>query len=201
VPALPVSGRPAELESRLIALVRSSSVLMRALRAARTVDPPDWLIGAGAVRERVWDHLHGFAHQAASRDLDLAFFDPDRLGSDAERSVQMALTEQAPDISWDVTNHAAAHLWYPDVFGVALAPLSSCAEGVGTWPETATAVGVRLLADERIEVIAPCGLEDLFGLICRPNPRLPAPERYRRRVHRLQIAERWPRVQILDAPD
>ena len=125
VPALPVSGRPAELESRLIALVRSSSVLMRALRAARTVDPPDWLIGAGAVRERVWDHLHGFAHQAASRDLDLAFFDPDRLGSDAERSVQMALTEQAPDISWDVTNHAAAHLWYPDVFGVALAPLGN----------------------------------------------------------------------------
>ena len=49
-----------DLEARLVALIRCSSVLMRALRAARAVGPPDWLIGAGALRDRVWDHLHGF---------------------------------------------------------------------------------------------------------------------------------------------
>jgi hypothetical protein len=31
---------------------------MRALRAARAVDPPDWLIGGGVIRDLVWDHVH-----------------------------------------------------------------------------------------------------------------------------------------------
>jgi uncharacterized protein len=39
---------------------------MRALRAAREVDAPDWLITAGAIRTAVWDHLHGFAPPAAT---------------------------------------------------------------------------------------------------------------------------------------
>lgn len=47
-----------EFQSRLIELVRSSSMLMRALRAARAADPPDWLIGGGVIRDLVWDHLH-----------------------------------------------------------------------------------------------------------------------------------------------
>lgn len=189
-----------DLEARLVTLVRSSLVLMRALRAARAVGAPDWLIGAGAIRDRVWDHLHGFAPVVSSRDLDLVFFDPLSLGSERERSVQREVSALAPDICWDVTNQAGVHLWYPKVFGYEVEPLTSCADGVATWPETATAVGVRLLGHDRIEVIAPCGLEDLFGLICRRNPRRVTPERYRRRVKSKQIAERWPRVQILDGP-
>jgi hypothetical protein len=60
-----MSERSDELELRLIELIRSSSVLMRALRVARAVDPPDWLIGGGVSRGRVWDHLHGFAVRAS----------------------------------------------------------------------------------------------------------------------------------------
>ena len=95
---------------------------MRALRAARTVDPPDWLIGAGAIRDRVWDHLHGFTRPVPVKDLDLAFFDPVSLDGERERSVQRALTAQAPELAWDVTNQAAVHLWYPHVFGVEVDP-------------------------------------------------------------------------------
>jgi uncharacterized protein len=188
-----------ELEWRLIELIRSSSMLMRALRAARTIDPPDWLIGSGVIRDRVWDHLHGFARPAASKDVDLAFFDPCSLDSDRERCVQREVVALAPDICWDVTNQAAVHLWYPKVFGVEVEPLSSSADAVATWPETATAIGIRLLADDSIEVVAPCGLEDLFGLICRRNPRRVTDEQYRRRVENKRIAKRWPRVRVLDA--
>ncbi|HXR22231.1 MAG TPA: nucleotidyltransferase family protein [Acidimicrobiales bacterium] len=189
-----------ELASRLKALVRSSPVLMRALRAARAVDPPGWLIGAGVIRDRVWDHLHGFT-PVPSRDVDLAFFDSLALESERERSIQREVTAQAPDISWDVTNYAGVHLWYPEVFGIEIEPLTSCADAVATWPETATAIGVRLLADNSVRVVAPYGLGDLFGLICRRNPRCVTEERYLRRVERLQIAKRWPRVQIIDAPE
>jgi DNA-binding MarR family transcriptional regulator len=72
----PMSEPPDMLQSRLIELIYSSSVLMRALRAARSVDPPDWLIGGGVIRDRVWDHLHGSAHAPASKDVDLAFCAP-----------------------------------------------------------------------------------------------------------------------------
>jgi hypothetical protein len=174
---------------------------MRALHAARAVDPPDWLIGAGAIRDRVWDHLHGLTRPAPVKDLDLAFFDPGSLASERERSVQSALTAQAPDLAWDVTNQAAVHLWYPQVFGVEIDPLTSTSDAVGTWPETATAIGVRLLADDTIAVVAPCGLDDLFALICRRNPRRATSEQYRRRVENKRIAKRWPRVRILDARD
>jgi uncharacterized protein len=188
-----------ELQPRLIELIRSSSVLMGALRAGRTVEPPDWLIGGGVIRDRVWDHLHGYTRAAPSRDVDLVFFDPASPECEMERSVLKELTVLAPDICWDVTNQAQAHLWYPRIYGVELAPLRCSGDAVATWAETATAVAIRLMADDSIDVIAPCGLSDLFGLICRRNPRVVTAEQYHRRVARLQIAKHWPRVQILDA--
>jgi hypothetical protein len=190
-----------ELEARLVGLVRGSPVLMRALRAARSVNPPDWVIGAGAIRDRVWDHLHGFTRATPVKDVDLAFFDPTSLGSERERGVQRVLNAQAPELVWDVTNQAGVHLWYPHVFGVEVNPLTSTSDAVGTWPETATAIGVRLLSDDTIRVVAPCGLDDLFGLICRRNPRWATREQYRRRVENKQVAKRWPRVRIVEAGD
>jgi hypothetical protein len=190
-----------ELEARLVALVRGSPVMMRALRAARSVNPPDWVIGAGAIRDRVWDHLHGFTRATPVKDVDLAFFDPVSLDGERERGVQRALTAQAPELAWDVTNQAGVHLWYPHVFGVEVDPLTSTSDAVATWPETATAIGVRLLSDDTIRVVAPYGLDDLFGLVCRRNPRRATREQYRRRVENKRIAKRWPRVRILDAGD
>jgi hypothetical protein len=195
----PVTDAPDLHESHLTSLVYSSAVLMRALRAARELDAPDWLIGAGAIRDRVWDHLHGFT-RPAGRDIDLAFFDPCALRSVHERGLQRAITERVPDICWEVTNQAALHLWYPQVFGIELEPLTCSADAVALWPETATAVGIRLLADDRLQVIAPFGLDDLFNLRCRRNPRVTTREQYHRRVQNKRIARRWPRVRVLDAP-
>jgi hypothetical protein len=186
------------LELRLSQLARSSPVLMRALEAARAVDPPDWLIGSGVIRDLVWDRLHG-RQPRAPNDVDLAFFDPVSVDEDRERQVHAALAAEAPDIPWDVTNQARVHLWYQEVFGIAVEPVCSCADGVATWPETATAVAVRLRSDEGIEVVAPYGLDDLFDLVCRRNPRRVTLVEYRRRTRTKRVAERWPKVTILDA--
>jgi N-acetylglutamate synthase-like GNAT family acetyltransferase len=193
----PMNDRPDELQSRLIELIHSSPTLMRALRAARTVDPPDWLIGSGVIRDLVWSRLHGLGQPDACKDVDLVFFDPAALGREREHSVLDALRALEPDVPWDVKNQAAVHLWYPEAFGIEVEPLTSAAEGVSTWPETASAVAVRLLADERLEVVAPCGLEDLFGLVWRPNPRRVTPDEYRQRIHHKRVAERWPRARLL----
>jgi hypothetical protein len=152
------------------------------------------------IRNLVWDHLHGFERPTTLKDIDLVFFDAASLEQEREEEIREALVARAPDIPWDVKNQAAVHLWYPKVFGIAVDPLLSSADAVGTWPETATSVAVRLLPDESVSVIAPCGLEDLFGLICRRNPRRVTVEEYRRRVEDKRIREHWPHVQIVDAP-
>jgi hypothetical protein len=107
------------------------------------------------------------------------------------------LTARLSGVPWDAKNQAAVHTWYGRVFGGQVAPLTSAADGVATWPETATAVAVRLLPDDRLQVVAPCGLEDLFGLICRRNPRRVTVAHYRQRIHDKRITERWPRVEVV----
>jgi uncharacterized protein len=78
---------------RVEAIVRSTPWLMDALRVARDVDAPDWLIGAGAVRTAVCDHLHGFEEAAEPADVDVAFFDPNDLRLRAKR-----ITERWPRV-------------------------------------------------------------------------------------------------------
>jgi hypothetical protein len=79
------------LDARLVELVRSSDWLMAALRAVRDVDPPDWLVGGGVLRDLVWDRLHGRAEPGRPRDVDLAFFDPHRLDPGRDAEVERAL--------------------------------------------------------------------------------------------------------------
>src|SRR6266545_3254298 len=45
---------------------------------------------------------------------------------------------------------------------------------------------------------APRGLEDLFALVCRRNPRRVSVEHYRRRLRDKRVVERWPKVTIVD---
>lgn len=57
-------------------IVRDTPWLLRALRAVRELALPDWCIGAGALRNAVWDSLHGHTQPSELRDIDVAYFDP-----------------------------------------------------------------------------------------------------------------------------
>jgi hypothetical protein len=180
-------------ESRLRSALRRAPLVMEALRVARELDAPDWLISAGAIRDAVWDALHG-RPPAAPRDIDLGFFDPADLSAARDRAVEEALRERAPHLPWDAKNQAAVHLWYPRRFGVEVPPFRSCAEAVATFPETATCVGARLLDDDDLLVVAPHGLADLLGCVCRHNPARVSAEFYARRVAEKQWHARWPQL-------
>jgi hypothetical protein len=188
----------ADGEERLEEIVRSTDWLMRALVAACEVAAPDWLVGAGAVRTAVWDRLHGYEVATQPADVDLAFFDPHDLSEEREAAFERQLRAMLP-IEWDAKNQARVHLWYPRRFGYEVPPLSSTADAVATWPETATAVGLRLTDDDRLVVEAPLGLDDLLGMVHRRNPRRVSVEEYERRLASKRITERWPRVKIVPA--
>jgi len=150
------------------------------------------------VRNLVWDHLHGYSQPTPARDVDLAYFDPLDLRTEAERAWEYRLRSAMPEVPWEVKNQAAVHLWYAQCFGGSVPPLESIEAAVASWPEMATAVAMRLLSDDRLEVIAPFGLTDLFQMILRRNAARVSLDEYRRRYTSKRIAERWPRVQIID---
>lgn len=185
-------------ERELRRLIHGNDRLMALLGAVRDCDPPDWLVGAGTIRNLVWDHLHGYVLPTAAADVDVAFFDAGDLSPAYDQVMQRRLCERMPDIPWEATNQAAVHLWYEHTFGYMVPPLVSSADAIGTWPETATSVGVRLLSDDDLLVVAPCGLSDLFELILRRNPRRVSVEQFHRRMREKQILQKWPRVRVID---
>lgn len=94
-------------------------------------------------------------------------------------------------------NQATVHLWFQELFGHEVEPLRSMEEAVATWPETALAVGVGLRADDTIAITAPLGLDDLFWMVVRRNPRRVSVETYEKRIAEKNYPERWPGVRIV----
>ena len=184
-------------EARLRRIVRDSVWLMSILETVRYCDPPVWLVGGGELPKLVWNTPHGHTETAHVGDVDVVFFAPEDLSPERGHAVERDLSALRPDIRWDAKNQAAVHLWYADRFGYAVPPLNSSEDGLKTIPATATAVGVRLLADD-LYVAVPLGLSDHFALVLRRNPRRVTPEVFREWVDEKGFGERWPMVQVME---
>jgi uncharacterized protein len=189
--------REVKLRGRLVEFVEESAWFMSALSAARKLGLSSWCIGAGAVRNLVWDRLHNYQSPSALSDIDVAYFDASVLAPEQDAELQEKLTQLLPGLPWEVTNQAAVHMWFESYFGHSVEPLPSLEAAVASWPEYATSVGVTLRADNTIQVIAPYGLEDLFSMTVRRNPSRVSVETYRERVAQKRYAERWPSVKIV----
>jgi uncharacterized protein len=182
-------------EQRLCRLVEESAELMKALRAVGSLGLPSWCIGAGVIRSLVWDALHDRPEPTLTIDVDVAYFDAD-VSSTFDDQLQVRLSDLIPDIRWDVVNQARVHEWLVGDDGQPVMPLTSLEDGVATWPEFATCVGVYLDGDHAIRVIAPYGLSDLFDLLVRHNPRRASAATYMERVKTKRFERRWPRLRI-----
>ena len=164
----------AVLEQRLAETVRASPRLMRVLEAARALALPDWRIVSGAVYQTVWNALTGRDPDYGIKDYDLFYFDGSDLSYEAEDQViRRAAAAFAPDLTAlvEARNQARVHLWFAARFGEPYSPLHCSDEALERFVCPAFGVGVRLEADGRIDIAAPFGLDDLFAMRLRPNPR------------------------------
>jgi hypothetical protein len=184
-----------ELQQRLELIVRGTPWLFKALETVRAVGLPDWYLAAGAIRNTVWDALHGSPSWQPQSDLDVIYFDPANLANAAEDTLRAA----SPEYAWEVTNQASVHHWQSRATGRDIPAYDSIAASMASWPETATAVGVRLSDHEAMEFIAPHGLVDLFALTLRPSPAASDPRAYTSRLREKAWHLRWPRLIITQA--
>ena len=129
--------------------------------------------------------------------MDVAYFDPSDLSPSTEKKLQSALHQSAPAVPWEVTNQAAVHLWFEEYFGHKVEPLQSLEQAIASWPEFATSVGITLDRENKVQVIAPWGLEDLFAVTVRRNPTRVSLETYRQRIEQKRYAQRWPMVKVV----
>jgi uncharacterized protein len=101
-------------------------------------------------------------------------------------------------VPWEARNQAAVHTWYASRFGGdPVRPLLTVADVVATWPQTATAVAVRLGSADEVELCAPLGVTDLLAGVWRRNPRRVSVPVSLARLARHKPAQRWPRVKVI----
>lgn len=182
----------------LIRVARATPWLRRAMETVRSLDLDAWAIGAGAIRDVVWNALDGCETPGPAGDLDVVYFDPHDDDGRREAAFQRRLRELDPTLPWDLTNQAAVHRWFPAHFGHPVPPLVSLDDAVASWPEYATCVALTIDRTGAWRVIAPHGLDDLFGRVVRRNPVRVSVATYRQRVAEKRYAERWPDVTIID---
>jgi len=186
------------LHERLEAIVRASPILMQVLTIARALDLPQWRIVSGAVYQTVWNALTGRAPDHGIRDYDLFYFDASDLSYEAEDVVIRRAAAAFPEPlsqTVEVRNQARVHLWFEDHFGEPYAPLISTDAAIDRFVAPAFAVGVRLETDDRIDICAPFGLDDVFAMRLRPNPVRPLAKGWTKTTASAQA--RWPEVTIV----
>ncbi|WP_240478624.1 nucleotidyltransferase family protein [Pseudomonas cremoricolorata] len=143
-------------------IIRNDPLRWRLLGVVNALQLPDCWIGAGFVRNAVWDHLHGRTSSPIVTDVDVIWFDADACSAETDRALERTLQAIEPGVKWSVKNQARMHLNNGD------AAYLNVNDAMGHWPETATAVAVRRSEEDHCEVAAPFALDDLFELKIRP---------------------------------
>ena len=148
-------------ELELTKIIKSDQLLMSILKAVQTLQLNDCWVAAGVIRNKVWDYLHNV--QTEINDIDVIYFDEYDSSIEAEKALESKLQEIMPNQPWSVKNQARMHKINR------IPPYASSIEGVAHFPETPTAIAVRL-NNNKIEILAPYGLNDLFEGLVRPTP-------------------------------
>jgi hypothetical protein len=169
-------------------ILRTDPLRWHLLKVVQGLDLPDSWIGAGFVRNAVWDHLHQRPPSPPTGDVDVIWYDPQRANPAEDLEHEAVLRVAEPAIAWSVKNQARMHGRNGD------APYASAVEAMRYWPETATAVAARRRGEHCCEIAAPFGLKDLLGLVLRPTPRFSGEKRvvYEERLRTKGWVASWP---------
>ena len=165
---------------------------MSLLAAVKTLDASDCWLAAGAIRNPIWAKLHGIEFTPETEnDVDVIYFDRSNLSRAPEKTYEARLTTLVPSVRWEVRNQARMHMRNGNK------PYKDCADALEHWAETPTAIGARI-GDERVELLAPYGVDDLLNLTVRQTPKF----RHKREIYERRIQDKgwrqtWPLLDII----
>jgi hypothetical protein len=173
-------------------LIKNDQDMMSILRIARDFNLPDWWIGAGFLRNKIWDVLNDLATPTVT-DVDLVYFDKNNVDPRLDWQYDEDLNKIEPSVKWEVRNQARMHYMNK------MKPFLSVEDAMAHWPETATAIGVKL-EGENIKLLFYYGADDLLDMIVRPTPYFQGDKisTFYYRIHKKKWLDRWPKLSIKD---
>ncbi len=191
----------AEQRRALEEIILREPLLMEVLDGLRAFELPDsWLV-SGAIYNVVWNRLSGQPAFNGIKDIDLIYHDARDLSYEAEdREIKRAAAAFAHlPVPVELRNQARVHLWFPQKFGVEVAPLASSEESLLRYASKTHAVAARL--DERgaLQIAAPFGLDDLFSFRIVPNPVIDNKVAHTAKAERAK--RHWPQLTIVPWPE
>ena len=188
----------AELETRLIDIVRANEGLMHVLRVMRDLDLPDWKLLSGAVYQAVWNERTGRAPGYGVKDYDIGYFDPDTSWEAEDVAIKRVAAAFSPELRdiVEVRNQARVHLWFEGKFGEPYEPLTCTDDALARFVAPSFALAVRLEKDDAISVAAPFGLQDVFDMVIRPNPNRGLAKGWDRVI--ANARGRWPEITVVE---
>ncbi|WP_172369505.1 nucleotidyltransferase family protein [Sporosarcina jiandibaonis] len=151
-------------EKDIVEIIQQDKWMMELLKAVGSLNLPDWWICAGFVRAKIWDVLHGFDERTPTPDIDVIYYDLINVEEKTEKKYEEMLKELLPTIPWSVKNQARMHV------ANNIPPYSSAVDAISKFPETATALGVRVDDENNVQLTAPHGIEDLVNMKVKPTP-------------------------------
>ncbi len=183
--------RELKTENDILHLIEEDEWMMDILRTVESLELPDWWIGAGFVRSKVWDYLHGYKKRTPLPDIDIVYFNPNS-PKDAEKTYWAKMKNKFPQEKWSMTNTALRHLR-----NGRKAPYKNSSEALSEWVETATGIGVSL-REGKLLMTAPNGIEDLVNLILRPTKAWEdRREEFEKRIEEKDWLKKWPKLRVL----
>lgn len=184
------------LSDRFEAITRADPDLIDLLRVVRGIDLPQWRVVAGCLYQTVWNVLTGRTRGTGIKDYDLIYFDADLSWAAEDAVIRRVVGVTRGCVGpVEVRNQARVHLWFEARFGCPYPPLSCADEALQRYASVVHAVGVRLEDDDRLDVAAPFGLDDIFAMVIRPNRALDNAVSHRHKARRAQAI--WPEVTVL----
>ena len=173
---------------QFIKIIQEDTWMMEILKILKNLKLNDCWVGAGFVRNKIWDHQHKISRTKLN-DIDVIYYDATICSKESDISIEQALKLIRPDVSWSVKNQGRMHIRNGH------SPYKDCYEAISFWPETATAIAIRLSAENLIEYIAPYGLEDLFNLYVVPTPSFDLTV-FNNRIKTKNWKQRWSKLKI-----
>lgn len=177
-----------KLENKLIEIIESDVWMTNVLKVVRDLNLNDCWIGAGFVRNKVWDEKHGKSRTELN-DIDVIYFDKSNSSKKDDLEIENKLRKFNSKLNWSVKNQSRMHIRNGHE------QYTNCNQAIAFWPETSTSIAVRLNYKNQIEYIAPYGLEDLFNLLVRPTPKFDLTI-YNTRVEKKRWKEKWGKLKI-----
>lgn len=204
------------LYQRVCDIIQADSQRMSCLHALQQLALPQSYLGAGFLRNAIWDFLHNKSTPTPLNDVDVIYFDANNTQPGKDTFYEMQLNEVLPQVKWQVKNQTRMHVLHGH------APYKSCEDAISYWIEKETCVAIALSSADSValspsasasaggnisasssfetvgpfEILAPFGLQGNFAGTISINPKNPRPDVFNERIQNKRWCEIWPTLTV-----